>query len=104
MAEEIKENANFITLLLSLSTAAMQQLGKIPSPLTGKIERSLEQAKVTIDMLEMIKDKTRGNLTPREERLLSNSLADLQLNYVDEINKSSETEIKEEPKKEELKH
>ncbi|MFH1258894.1 MAG: DUF1844 domain-containing protein [Elusimicrobiota bacterium] len=103
MAEEIKESANFITLILSLSTAAMNQLGKIPSPLTGKIERSLEQAKLTIDMLEMIKDKTRGNLTPREERLLSNSLADLQLNYVDELNKSSETG-KEEVKKEELKH
>lgn len=103
MAEEIKENPNFITLIFSLSTATMQQLGKIPSPLSGKIERNLEQAKLTIDMLEMLKEKTKGNLTPREDRLLSNSLADLQLNYVDEVNKSSPASDTEETK-EELKH
>jgi DNA replication initiation complex subunit (GINS family) len=87
MAEEPKLNMYFMSLVLSLSQAAMQQMGKITNPLTGKIERNLEQAKVTIDMLEMLKEKTIGNLVKEEERLISDTLATLQLNYVDEVKK-----------------
>jgi CheY-specific phosphatase CheX len=87
MAEEPKLNMYFMSLVLSLSQAAMQQMGKITNPLTGKIERNLEQAKVTIDMLEMLKEKTKGNLVKEEERLISDTLATLQLNYVDEVKK-----------------
>ena len=87
MTEEPKLNMYFMSLVLSLSQAAMQQMGKITNPLTGKIERNLEQAKVTIDMLEMLKEKTIGNLVKEEERLISDTLATLQLNYVDEVKK-----------------
>jgi hypothetical protein len=92
MAEEPKLNMYFMSLVLSLSQVAMQQMGKITNPLTGKIERNLEQAKVTIDMLEMLKEKTIGNLVKEEERLISDILATLQLNYVDELKKGEKQE------------
>lgn len=77
----------FVQLLMSFQAAAYQQMGKIASPFTGKIERNLEMARHSIDMLAMIQAKTKGNLTEQEERYLSNILADLRLNYVDEANK-----------------
>jgi hypothetical protein len=105
MAEEPKLNMYFMSLVLSLSQAAMQQMGKITNPLTGKIERNLEQAKVTIDMLEMLKEKTIGNLVKEEERLISDTLATLQLNYVDEVKKEEkgQEEGKQEKQEEEKK-
>jgi len=105
MAEEPKLNMYFMSLVLSLSQAAMQQMGKITNPLTGKIERNLGQAKVTIDMLEMLKEKTRGNLVKEEERLISDTLATLQLNYVDEMKKEEkgQKEGKQEKQEEEKK-
>jgi hypothetical protein len=65
----------------------MQQLGKIKSPFTDKLERDLQGAQGTIDMLEMIRDKTKGNLSGEEARLIGQVLQELRLNYVDEANK-----------------
>jgi len=101
MAEEPKLNMLFMSLIFSLSQAAMQHMGKITNPLTGKIDRNLEQAKVTIDMLEMLKEKTTGNVVKDEEKLIGETLATLQLNYVDEVKKGKEE--KKEEKKEEQK-
>lgn len=84
---EEESDSYFTGLILSLSTLVLQQLGKIANPLSSKIERNLEQAKTTIDMLLMLKEKTKGNLTGKEEKFLNNILADLQLNYVDELKK-----------------
>ena len=92
MAEEPELNLHFMSLVLSLSQAAMQQMGKITNPLTGKIERNLDQAKVTIDMMEMLKEKTKGNLVKEEDKLISETLATLQLNYVDEVKKGEKEE------------
>ena len=50
-----------------------------------KMEKNLQGAKMSIDMLEMIKEKTEGNLTGEEQKVLDNTVADLQLNYVDEV-------------------
>jgi len=97
MKEEPKLNMLFMSLVLSLSQAAMQHMGKVTDPLTGEIERNLEQARVTIDMMEMLKEKTKGNLVKEEEKLISETLATLQLNYVDEVKKGKE-EKKEEQK------
>jgi len=85
--EEGKSESCFTGLVLSLSTVTLQHLGKIANLLNGKIERNLEQAKTTIDLLTMLKEKTKGNLTEKEERFLNSILADLQLNYVDELKK-----------------
>jgi len=101
MPEEPKLSAHFMSLIISLSHAAMQQMGKIVNPLTGKIEKNLEQAKMTIDMLEMLKEKTKGNLVKEEERLISDTLATLQLNYVDEAEKGEKKEEKQEQEKKE---
>lgn len=77
----------FLQLVLSLQMGAWQQLGKIASPLTGKVERDLHMAKMTIDMLSMIQAKTAGNLNPDEKRMVDHILYELRLNYVDESSK-----------------
>ena len=90
MAENQQANSDqalFSALLFSLHAAGMQQLGKIVNPMTGKIDRDLEQARATVEMMEMIKRKTGGNRDEFEEKMLSRLLAELQMNYVDEIDK-----------------
>ncbi len=79
---------------MMLAQAAWQQLGKVANPMTGKIEKDLTHAQMSIDMLRMLKDKTKGNLQPEEEKILSNAVCDLELNYADEVDKTSK-----EPKK-----
>ncbi len=88
----------FIQFVSMFSNSAMQHLGKFTNPLTGKIEKNLAAAQATIDILAMLKDKTKGNLTKREEETLTNSLANLQLNYAEEVKRK---ENKEEKKSEE---
>ncbi len=79
----------FDQLVMSLNEAAMIQLGKIINPASGKIERSLPQAQGTIDLLRMLKAKTQGNLSQREQQLLDQSVMTLQLNYVYEAEQSA---------------
>jgi hypothetical protein len=81
------EKAQFIQLILGLQSSAWILLGKIMNPMTGKIERNLEHAKLTIDTLQMLKNKTKGNLAKDEENILNTILTELQLNYVDEAGK-----------------
>jgi hypothetical protein len=81
------DQALFSALLFSLHAAGMQQLGKIMNPMSGQVERDLEQAQATIEMLEMIKRKTTGNLSEAENKLLGRLLYEMQMNYVDEVGK-----------------
>lgn len=81
-------DVRFLYLVWTLSSAAWAQLGKIPHPVSNKIEKDLEQAKVSIDYLRMLKEKTAGNLKPKENELLSSTLADLELNFADEAKKA----------------
>jgi hypothetical protein len=99
--EQKNISPHFISLLTSISYAAWQGLGKIPNPMTSKIEKNLESVKISIDMLEMIKEKTKGNLSGEEEKFLTTTISDLQLNYV-EVSKEKLEEQKD-TKKEELK-
>src|SRR5438105_448723 len=78
----------FLALVMSLATAAWSQLGKIPHPVSQKMEKDLQQAQVTIDFLRMLLEKTQGNLKPKEQELLSNVVADLEMNFADESGKS----------------
>ena len=78
---------HFFQLVFSLQAGAMQQMGKMASPLTGKIERDLSLAKASIDLLDMLQRKTEGNLTPEEKRLIEHTLYELRLNYVEEVKK-----------------
>jgi len=102
MAENESEKRgeyHFVQLVLMFQTAAMQQMGKIQNPFTKKVERDLNQAKFSIDMLEMIQQKTKNNLSENEKKFLDHVLFELRMNYVDEMNKDKK-EKKEEEKKE----
>lgn len=81
-------------LVFSLQAAAMQQLGKIQNPLTGAVEKDLEQARGTIDILEMLKAKCRTDTPADLLRLLDSAVMDLQLNYMDELKKKPADEEK----------
>jgi len=85
MAEE-KINL-FLALVTSLASTCWMQLGKVPNPISNKIEKDLENAKFTIELLRTLKEKTKGNLTEEEERLLLSVITDLELNYADEVKK-----------------
>lgn len=76
---------HLLQLILSLETAAMQQMGKLQNPFTGKIERDLELAKNSIDMLGMIERKTEGNLASEEKSMIERALYQLRMNYIDEL-------------------
>ncbi len=87
MTHEEKNTALFGSLILMFQTAAMQQMGKIKNSVTDKIERDLEQAQLSIDMLDMLAAKMKGNLNQEESQYLTSVLKDLKLNYVDEKSK-----------------
>ncbi len=73
---------NFSSFILSLSTSALMHLGEVPDPQDQKIEKNLPLAKQSIDILGMLKEKSRGNLNPDEEKLLDHLLADLRWRYI----------------------
>lgn len=73
---------DFNTFVISMSASAAMHLGMAPNPVSGKTEVSLPLARQTIDLLAMIEDRTRGNLTGEEERLLSQVLYDLRMQFV----------------------
>ena len=87
---EKKIDANFFHLVLSLQVAAMQQMGKIASPVTGKVERNLDQAQASKDILSMLSEKTQNNLSEQEKELLDRVLFELRMNYVEESKKPAE--------------
>jgi hypothetical protein len=74
----------FLHLVSMFQFAAMQQMGKLANPVTGKIERDLEQARLSIDMIEMLQAKTAGARTSDESELLDKVLFELRMNFVDE--------------------
>lgn len=80
-------NNKFNVIVSFFAEMGWQSLGKITNPMTGKIEKNLEVAKQIIEILETLKEKTKGNLTEEENRFLISTITDLQLNYVDEISK-----------------
>jgi len=78
---------NFPSFVLSLSSSALLHFGQIPDPITKKQERNLPLAKQTIDILGILQEKTKGNLTKDEDQLIENLLHDLRLKYVEESRK-----------------
>ncbi|MCP4634113.1 MAG: DUF1844 domain-containing protein [candidate division Zixibacteria bacterium] len=98
MSKEI--NIYFIQLVLSLSTAAMQQMGKIMNPMTGKVERDLAQAHYSIELLRMLREKTEGNLSDDELKTVDSAIYDAQMNYLEESKKEEQEKEKPEEKTE----
>ena len=98
MENNEKNTHLFLALVSSLVSQAWIQLGKVKNPMTDKIERNLDAASMTIDMLAMVKDKTSNNTTDDEKNLLDRSLSELRMNFIAERDKKKE-EIDEKPKK-----
>jgi hypothetical protein len=73
---------DFATFILSLTTSALYHLGEMPRPDTQKPEQNLPLAKQSIDIIAMLREKTRGNLTDDEAQLIENLLYDLRIKYV----------------------
>jgi hypothetical protein len=74
---------DFATFVLSLSHSALVHLGDAPDPSGGPALRDVAMAKQTIDLLAVLQEKTEGNLTGEEERLLDQVLYDLRMRYVE---------------------
>ena len=92
-----KNDQMFLQLIYMFHTSAMQGLGKVADP-TGKINRNLEYVNQTIDLMEMLLVKTKGNISEEIEKMLTQMISELKLNYVDEKSKSVEDKKKEEVK------
>jgi hypothetical protein len=75
----------FSSLIFSLSSTAFMHLGAIPDPNTGKQEKNLPLAKQAIDLLGVLREKTRNNLDQEEENLFEHLLYDLRLAYIKEV-------------------
>ena len=75
--------ASFSLFASSLVTQALISLGELANPFSKTKEHNLDQAKFTIDTLQIIKDKTCGNLTDDETKLLETALYDLRMRYVE---------------------
>jgi len=73
---------DFSTFLLSLASTAFIHLGKAPQPESGRFETNLVLARQGIEMLTMLREKTRGNLAEEENKLLEALLYDLRMHYV----------------------
>ncbi len=79
-----KNSQLFYSLIYTFQMQAMMQMGKLKNPLTEKVERDLDAARMSIDMIEMLKEKTKSNVSEDENRFLTQVLSDLRLNYVEE--------------------
>ncbi|MEN6617224.1 MAG: DUF1844 domain-containing protein [Syntrophorhabdus sp.] len=80
--ENLFPELNFSTFLLSLSTSAMVALGELPDPIKNENAVNLILARQTISIIEILKEKTMGNLSREEEQLIDGILYDLHIRYV----------------------
>jgi hypothetical protein len=76
-------NPQFSTLVISLASSAVMALGLEKNPHTGKEEKDLDVARFNIDLLLLLKEKTKGNLTDDERQLLDSVISDLQMRFVE---------------------
>jgi hypothetical protein len=73
---------DFSTFILSLSSSVLMNLGLVENPVTGKTEKEPAVARQTIELIALLKDKTKGNLSEEEGKLVDNVLHELRLWYV----------------------
>jgi len=75
--------AKFVILVSSIATQVLVSLGQIENPISKKKEKDLKSAKFSIDLLQLLADKTRGNLTGPESKYLEGILYQLRMGYVE---------------------
>jgi hypothetical protein len=86
----VMPEVTFTAFVMSLNTSALFHLGEISDPATGKKQQDLVLVKHTIDTLQLLEEKTKGNLTDEEQDLLRNALYDLKMRYVAKTSQQSE--------------
>jgi len=86
-SSETLPEINFSTFVIGLSTQALMHLGEIANPVSGNVEIDVPTAKQMIDIVGLLKDKTRGNLNASEDRLMEDILFDLRMKYVEAVKK-----------------
>jgi len=89
-----KKEQLFMYLIRTFQSSAWIALGKMENPMTDKTSVNIEQASFYINLLEMVQEKTKNNLTDYEEQMLINTVSELKLNLIDENKKSSGQSIK----------
>jgi len=82
--DEALPSIDFSTFILSLSHSTLMHLGEAPNPETGAIDRDVHMARQTIDLIGMLEEKTKGNLSGAEEGLIAQILYDLRMRYVEQ--------------------
>lgn len=85
-----QDPASFVNFLSTLATNAAAALGAVPHPATGQRTLDLDSGKFWIDVLAMLRDKTKGNLHEKEAKLLDGLLADLRMQYVTMVRATEE--------------
>ena len=93
-----KDDQLFIHLVNTFVQSAWISLGKVKNPVSEKIERNIDQATYYIDLLDMLQNKMKGNLSEWEEQYIIHSLSELKLNYIDEKKKPVDSEEKDDKK------
>lgn len=73
---------SFSTLVLSIGSSAAMAMGLAPNPATQKVEKDLDMARFHIDLLVLLKDKTKNNLDAEEQKFLDSMISDLQMRFV----------------------
>lgn len=91
--DSARDEILFLHLVSLFQFAAMQQMGKLPNPVTGKIERDLEQARASIDIVEMLYTKTDGHRSPAESEFIDKILFELRMNFVDETRRDERERV-----------
>lgn len=82
MSQASLPGADFGTFIISLASSVLIHLGELPDPDRGGPQADLELAKQSLDVLGMLREKTRGNLTAEEAQLLDQLLYDLRMKYL----------------------
>ncbi len=95
--EQTNDQVLFMQLVIQNQQIALMSLGKMKNPLTDKSEINLDYAKVSIDTLDMLLDKTKGNLSEYEEKFLTEVIKELKLTYVEELGKEQNTKEEKKP-------
>jgi Domain of unknown function (DUF1844) len=87
--QELWPEVLFNNLVLSLSNAAMMSMGKLAVPGTEKTEKDMDMAHMNIEMINMLADKTKNNLSDKENALITATLSNLKLMYAKEMESGS---------------
>lgn len=91
MEEKKYPPPSFSSFITSLASSALIGLGILPNPKTGKTEEDLDMAKYTIETLDILREKTRGNLTEEEEKIMTEIITELKIKYVEAVKRRSKS-------------